>query len=107
MNSIKILTPKECRSISGGVDYFVWSQYGLAAGATLGSLHAFKGPMTGAALAFKPFEMVLHGIAGAGIGIGVGLTAGFLYQVGANAYNNYSSTGSWFNMSSLLTLAAL
>jgi len=83
---MKELNQYECNQIAGGVDYFTWSQYGLAIGATFGVLHAFRGPMTGAALAFKPFEMVLHGAAGAAIGTVGGVAAGFLYQVGVNIY---------------------
>ena len=100
------LTPYECMQVSGGVDYFAWSQYGMAAGAVFGALHTFKGPMTGAALAFKPFEMVLHGIGGAVIGIGVGLAAAAVYQIANNAYQAHSQN-SGFSLSTLMTVLAI
>lgn len=103
---MKQLDYDECAIIAGGVDYFSWSQYGMAGGAVLGALHAFKGPMTGAALAFTPFKMVLHGIAGAGIGIGVGLAAAAVYQIGLNTYET-SKQASGFSWSSLATILAI
>lgn len=84
---MRALTMDECQNIGAGVDYFTWGQVGAGLGAVFGALYTLQGPMTGAALAFKPFEMVLKGAMGAGIGLGVAVAAGILYEVGSNAYS--------------------
>ncbi len=84
--TMRTLQYDECNIVSGGTDYTIWAQVGAGLGAMGGMLYTLSGPMTGAALVFKPFEMVLKAIVGAGIGLSVGFVAAVLYETAYTIY---------------------
>lgn len=89
---MRTLTIAECQTIGAAADYNLWGQVGVGLGIVGGILVSLNGPMTGAVLAFKPFEIVLKGTVGAGIGLGAGLLGAVLYDVGVNIYQTFSDT---------------
>lgn len=89
---MRVLQSNECNIVSGGTDYTLWAQVGAGLGVMGGMLYALNGPMTGAALAFKPFEMVLKGIMGAGVGLGAGFATALLYEIGCSIYEQSKQT---------------
>lgn len=84
--AMRTLQYNECNIVSGGTDYAIWAQVGAGLGTMGGMLYTLSGPMTGAALVFKPFEMVLKAIVGAGIGLGAGFVAAVLYETAYTIY---------------------
>lgn len=87
---MQLLTQAQCQKIGGGVDYTLWGEVGAGVGAICGILMSLNGPMTGAALAFKSFEIVLKGAIGGIIGFATGIGLGLAYEIGSSAYDQYN-----------------